>query len=389
VSSEDVDVVVIGLGAMGSAATYQLGKAGARVLGLDRLRPPHDRGSTHGDSRITRLGIGEGAAYVPLVRRSHELWRDIEEQTGEELLDQCGGLVMAGRDAQGLHGASEFLTQTVQSARACGVDHEILDTEEIGRRFPQLALCHEENGYLEPTAGLLRPERCVAAQLRLAQRHGADIGFDEPVRELVDDGASVTIVTSGRTVTAGQVIVAAGPWIGDLVPDLPVTFSVYRQVMYWFDLLDRDRYETFRTMPVYIWEFGGTGRDQFIYGFPMIDGPAGGAKVATEDFAQVISPHAERPPVSPDEIDRMYEVFVQPQLPALGRTCVKAVTCLYTVTPDHRFVIDRHPRHPNVIVASPCSGHGFKHSAAIGEVLAQLVTQGRTDLDISPFALPT
>lgn len=386
-STQYVDVVVVGLGAMGCAATYQLAKAGASVLGFDRFSPPHPYGSTHGDSRITRLGVGEGAEYVPLVRRSHEIWRELESETGEELLRQCGGLVMAGRDAHGLHGVSEFLTQTVDSAREYGIEHELLTTGQIARRFGVFSLRHEEVGYYEPTAGLLRPERAVAAQLRLARAHGAKLALDERVLGIEDSGSQVTVITSARRVVASTVIVAAGPWAGELLPDVVPTLRVHRQVMYWFDLANKDDYETYASLPIFIWEFGGVGRDQFIYGFPMIDGPTGGMKVATEDYTASTSPD-EVEPVSDAEGLQMFDAYVADQLPGLMRRCVRTVSCLYTVAPQSRFVIDRHPRYRNVIVASPCSGHGFKHSAAIGEALAQLVTVGHSSVSIDAFGFP-
>jgi sarcosine oxidase len=377
----------VGLGAMGSAALYQLAKAGVKVLGLDRFTPPHDRGSTHGDTRITRLAVGEGAEYVPLVRRSHEIWREIEGLLGADLLQQCGGLVIAGRDAQGLHGSSEFLGQTVASARTYGIRHELLSAGQVGGRYPQLNIGPEETGYFEPEAGLLRPERCVAAQLELARRAGATLRLGERVRSYSDSGAAVTVRTDRGTVTAEKVVIAAGPWVGGLVPELDPTFRVYRQVMYWFDLDDAARYEAYRTMPVFIWDFGERRRGEFIYGFPMVDGPHGGAKVATEDYTSTTSPDAVHPPVGQQQAELMYDRYVKDRLPGLSSRCVKATSCLYTVAPLHRFVIDVHPSAANVFVASPCSGHGFKHSAAIGEVLAQLVTRGRSDIDVSMFSL--
>ncbi len=380
------DVIVVGLGAMGSAATYQLAKSGAKVLGIDRYSPPHIYGSTHGDTRITRLGIGEGAEYVPLVQRSHEIWREIEQEVGYELFDQCGGLVMAVQGGPGLHGVNQFLNQTIAAAKQYGIKHETLTTEQIKTRFPQFHLSGTEDGYYEPEAGLLRPEKCVQAQLELAKKHGAQINFDEQVISYADSGDKVIVTTDKGTYTAGKLIVAAGPWINELLPELAANFKIYRQVLCWFDLKDRTQYQRYATMPIYIWEFGASP-DDFIYGFPMIDGPDGGAKVASEDYLQETSPDRVEREVTQAEIERIYNKYVRDHFPALSSKCIKAKSCLYTVTPDHGFVIDVHPEHQNVIIASPCSGHGFKHSAAIGEVLAQLATQGKSRLDISSFSL--
>ncbi|MGI8701355.1 MAG: N-methyl-L-tryptophan oxidase [Nocardioidaceae bacterium] len=382
------DVVVAGLGAMGSATVYQLTRLGATVLGIDRFSPPHAFGSTHGDTRITRLAVGEGPEYVPLVRRSHEIWRDIERATGARLLHQCGGLVMAVPDGRGRRGASGFLSRTVETARQFGIAHELVGADEIGRRFPQLELTGAEQGYYESEAGFVRPERCVEAQLRSARRGGAVLRLGERVTSYRDDGTGVTVTTSGGIYAASKLVISAGPWVGELLPDLASRFAVYRQVLHWFDLDDPSRYESYAEMPVYIWEFG-RGADDFMYGFPMVDGPEGGAKVATETYAAPTTPDGVARDVTRDETDSMYDGYVAPRLRGLSRRSVKARSCLYTVTAGGRFVLDVHPSDRNVIVASPCSGHGFKHSAAIGEVVAQLATRGSADIDVTAFRLGT
>src|ERR1700710_2857159 len=193
--SRSYDVVVVGLAAMGSAVAYQLAKAGARVLGIDRFAPPHVHGSTHGDSRITRLAVGEGAEYVPLALRSHELWREIEALTGEELLTVTGGVVISVPGGRGQHGADDFLATTIATAQAHGVAHEVLDRAALAERFPPFALSGDERGMFEPGAGFVRPEPAVAAQLRLAREHGAELRTGERVisvgqrRVVTDAGA--------------------------------------------------------------------------------------------------------------------------------------------------------------------------------------------------------
>ncbi|MGA8247295.1 MAG: N-methyl-L-tryptophan oxidase [Nocardioides sp.] len=382
------DVVVVGLGAMGSAATYQLAKAGVSVLGLDRHQPPHTFGSSHGDTRITRVAVGEGLAYVPLVRRSHEIWRDLERQTGVRLLTQCGGLVMAPDRVFAMHGSESFLERTVAAARAYDVEHELLGTADLAARFPQLSLAGDERGYLEPGAGFVRPERAVGAQLRLARELGATIAAGEQVVGYDDHESHVTVRTTHRTVEASTLVVTAGPWVSELVPELASAVRIHRQVMFWFDLRDPSSYPALRDSPVYIWWPGGDLRDA-IYGFPMVDGLAGGAKVAREQYVDVTTPDETDRTVSDDEIEEMYERCVRPRLPGLSGRCVRAEVCLYTVTDGSRFVIDRLPARPNVVVASPCSGHGFKHSAAIGECLAALATCGDSAIDLSAFGFPT
>jgi sarcosine oxidase len=266
-----------------------------------------------------------------------------------------------------------------------GIEHENLAAHEIAQRFPQFDLVGGERGYYEPASGFLRPERCISAQLQLASKLGAVLHVDEPVIGYAGDGDGVEVTTGSGSVGAAQLILATGPWIGDSLPDYRARFRVYRQVLYWFALKDVAAYERYRQAPIYIWETGH-GAEDLIYGFPAIDGPDGGAKLATEQYVATTGPDELEREVRRDEIDEFYERFVRERLPGLDGRCLKATACMYTVTPDSRFVIDRHPEHENVLVVSACSGHGFKHSPAIGEALAQLAMNGRSDLDLSGFS---
>jgi sarcosine oxidase len=380
------DVIVVGLGAMGSAAAYQLAGRGVRVLGLDQFSPPHTLGSTHGDSRVTRLAIGEGMAYVPLAMRSHQLWREIEAQTGADLLTANGCLIL-GRAGTGFgfHGKVDFLQDTIAAARAFDIPYEVLDADGIRRSFPQFNLVGDEVGYHEPGGGFVRPEACVRAQLTLAARRGADIRRDERVESFAITADGVTVRTAGGDHSAGKLILSAGPWIAGLLDGvLRQRFAVHRQVMHWFatapphQLLVPDRF------PVYIWE--ATERDTF-YGFPAIDGEDGGMKIAAERFDEVTDPVSVNREVSLEESLALFDRLVGARLPHLQRRRVKAVACLYTTTPDGDFVIDWHPDSDDVLIVSPCSGHGFKHSAAIGEAAAELVTQGTSSIDLDAFSL--
>lgn len=380
------DAIVIGLGAMGSAAAYHLAKAGVRVLGIDRHDPPHSFGSSHGDTRITRLAVGEGEEYVALVRRSHALWRDIEAETGRHLLEQCGGLIMGVENGHSQHGAADFVRRTIDIATRNAIPHERLTTDDIRARFPQFNMIDGTFGYFEPEAGYLRPEECVQAQHELARRHGAVLHTDERVLSWHSNGNAVTVTTSRTFYSAARLVICAGPWIRELLPGYRELFSVHRQVMFWFDLADQNFYDAYRELPIHIWVYGSLP-DEMVYGFPAIDGPAGGVKVAGEQFVTTTEPDAMRRTVEQEEIDRTYEHLIRDNYSGLGPRCVRATACLYTVTPDFRFVIDSHPEHDNVVIASPCSGHGFKHSAAIGEALAQLTVDGTTTIDLTPFRL--
>lgn len=366
------DVIVVGLGAMGAATTYQLAKRGVRVLGIDRFAPPHDRGSTHGGTRITRLAIGEGAHLTPLVMRSHEIWREIERETGAELLTQCGGLFISSPNKLAKTHVDGFLETTVAAAERYGIAHERLDADAIRARFPQFRVRDDEYGYYEPSAGFVRPEACISAQLSLAEKHGAELHLGETVL-----GVEGTTVTTDRgTYGADRIILAAGAWLPGLIDDRRASlFKVYRQVQFWFEAEDD---VASGPSPVFIWELpvGRLG----IYGFPPIDGML---KTATERYDEAISPDAVSRDVSPDEIAAV-QALIAPYLPGAG-PCLRASTCLYTVTPDYGFVIDGEGER--VTMVSACSGHGFKHSAAIGEALAERATAGRSRLDLTPFGI--
>ena len=367
------DAVVVGLGAAGSAALYQLARRGARVLGIDQFTPPHAFGSSGGETRITRQAIGEGDAYVPLALRSYDIFRELEREAGESLLMVTGGLWISSPARQAETHVANFFDNTLAAARRFGIDHEILPTAEIRRRFPQFAVRDNEVGYFEPRAGYLRPEACVRVQIRLAKQHGAEVRLEERVDRLED-------LPPARTV-----ILAAGAWLPRfLPPSAAKLFTVTRQVLYWFEV--RGAVERYMppNFPVWIWEL--QDRRNVIYGFPSIDGAT--LKLATEQYSQTTSAEPVQPrlAVSAEEMRTMHETLVAPYFRELGPRCVKAVSCLYTATPDFHFVIDRHPQRSDVIVASPCSGHGFKHSAAVGEALAELALVGRTTLDISTFS---
>jgi sarcosine oxidase len=381
------DTIVVGLGATGSAAVYQLAKRGNKVLGIDRFSPPHTSGSSHGDTRIIRQAIGEGEEYVPLVLRSYELWREIEQEAGRELLTITGGLTLENRNSEGvLHGRPDFLDQALRSAEKFDIRHQILETADIQKRYPQFTVT-DERAYFEYETGLLRPEFCIQAQLELARKHGAAIQTDEIVASIESNSPSgVTVKTSRGTYSAEKVVITAGPWIaGFLPPPYAHLFKVYRQVMYWFDIKE-DCCSTFAPpgFPIFIWIFGKGGEFGF-YGFPSLDSKT--IKIATEQFTAISDPDHVQRAVGREEEQAMYKDYVEGRLPGISDRCSAAASCLYTVTPDSNFVIDVHPDHDRIILASPCSGHGFKHSAAIGESLAELVIHGKSKIDLSSFRL--
>ena len=376
------DVVVVGLGAIGSATCFQLATRGASVIGIDRYEPPHAFGSTHGETRITRLAIGEGPEYVPLVRRSHELWREIEALTGTSLLINSGGLILGA-------GSSEFLSQTRAVARRYGIAHENLRGAELVKRFPMFGAEHQIEGYYEPTAGYVRVERAVSAQLELAARNGATLRLGERVTGWSSSPGGVIVRTDAGTYRATELVLCVGAWIAELLPELSATFVVYRQLLHWFPIREGSR--QLREMPVWVWDLGGVRQSfthlQCFYGFPAIDGASGGVKVATETYEHTTTADGRQHPATARESEEMFRRYIEPHLPWLGAPALRSVSCLYTSTRASRFVIDRHPRQDAVTIVSACSGHGFKHSPAIGEAVAQQITERASKLDLTPFSL--
>lgn len=384
--TERADVVVVGLGAMGSAAAYQLAKRGVKVLGLDRFTPPHAMGSSHGDTRITRQAVGEGTEYVPLVLDSHDIWRELEAATGDDLLVACGLLVIAaGTGENSHHGMRDFVSRCADAARQFAIPHELLDGRAVARRFPQFHnLAGDERAYWEPGAGYVFPERCIAAQLRRARDLGADLRTGVEVRNIARTRDGVRVETSNGPVEAERAVVTAGAWTGPLLGDpFAGLLEVNRQVLYWYGL---DKTGDYRAeTPVFIWMHGATDTD-YLYGFPPLPGEDS-VKVATEQYHTATTPEAVRREVDPAEAEEMYRRHVEGRIAGASRRLVKAAACLYTVTPDRRFIIDRHPENDRMLVVSACSGHGFKHSAGIGKAMAEWIVDGRPKADLSPFSL--
>ena len=359
----DYDAIVVGLGAMGSAAAYQLAARGLRVLGLDAHGPGHTLGSSHGESRIIRMAYMEHPDYVPLLRRAYELWREVESQAGVELLRQTGGLFVGPLEGHVVGGS-------LRSARQHDLSYELLDGAEVRRRYPALHPGPDDVALFEATAGVLFPERCIEAHLRLATEHGAAVRHHEPVRSWEATSGGVAVLTDGARYVANRVVFTAGAWIGKLLADLRLSLKPERQTVWW--LHPRERSELFdpARFPIYIWE---VSTDRSFYGFPHLEWP--GVKVGRHHSGEYGDPNTiSREVVAADEL--AVRAFVRRHIPALDGDVASAVVCLYTNTPDEHFLVDRHPEHPSVIYASACSGHGFKFASVIGEVVADLVTTG-------------
>jgi sarcosine oxidase len=365
------DVAIVGLGAMGSAAAFELSRRGADVIGFDHFTPPHAFGSSHGDTRIIREAYFEHPVYVPMVQRAFELWRELERLSETALLEQTGGLMIGAPGSALVEGA-------LRSARVHGLQYSMLSADDLRARFPVLDPHADMVGVWEPRAGVLFPEACVTAQLEQARRRGATLRFDEPVSHWQAAEHHANVFTALGRYRARQLIISAGAWVGSLLPGLRLPFSIERQVLHWFDPIGGAGAFNPQRCPIHLWQFDD-GR--FFYGFPDM---GAGVKMAFHHGGEVTTAADVRREVTMNEVDELRTAMRRFVPAADGRLLASAV-CMYTNTPDEHFWIDRHPEQANVLVASPCSGHGFKFAPVIGEVLADLVEHKRPRFDLTLF----
>lgn len=368
------DVIIVGLGAMGSAAAYHFARRGARVLGLDRFAPPHAFGSSHGESRIIREAYFEHPLYVPLVQRAYALWRELEREAGTGLLLQTGGLMIGQREGTLVRGARA-------SARAHHLPHELLDSAALRSRYPAFQVAEGVVALWEPRAGVLFPEKCIAAHLHVARRHGADLRFNEAVVSWRQTGAACEVQTGRGAYGAAHLVFTAGPWLAGLQAGLALPLQCARQVLFWFEPGDQKELFMPPRFPVFIFEYAP---ERYFYGFPDL---GEGVKVAIHHEGERAAPEMVRREVQAAEARPVRELLNK-HLPALAPGALrKSEVCLYTNTPDGHFLMDFHPGASRVLLASPCSGHGFKFSSAMGEGIAQLLLENRAQFDFSPFRL--
>jgi sarcosine oxidase len=372
------DVIVIGLGGMGSAAACHLAARGRRVLGIEQFSPAHGHGSSHGRSRIIRQAYMEHPAYVPLLQRAFTLWHELAAASDEDLLHMTGG-IMIGQPG------SRVVEGTLASVREHGLPHEILDAAEIRARHPALTPEDGIIGVAERNAGYVVPEAATRAHLRLAADHGAELRFGETVRRWEPCGSGVRVRTDRGEHLADRLVIAAGPWAPELLAGLGLPLRVERRVLVWFEPVGGDAPFREPAFPIYIWDCGDSGS---FYGFPKQAGTPG-VKVAIHAAGA-----GRDEACTPSSIDRdlrdsdvaALRGLLASRIPALSGPVVHFDTCLYTITPDEHFVIAVHPDHPQIVLASPCSGHGFKFVPVVGEILADLAIDGRTRHDIRLFA---
>ena len=360
---------------MGTAAACHLAGRGLAVVGVDQFEPGHDRGSSHGLSRIIRLAYFEHPSYVPLLRRAFALWRNLEEESGSgaQLLHVTGGL-----DA-GVPG-SRILEGSRESCRVHGLPHELLSAREANERFPGFNLPDGFMAVFQPDAGFLEPEKCILAHAALATKRGAELRIGQRVLGWTRDRSGVVLFTDGREIRARQLVLTAGAWIPKLVPSLASLLLPERQVVGWFAVEDAGSFALGR-FPVFVM----TTTEGHFYGFPQFGVP--GFKIGKYHHrSELVDPDAMWREVDDDD-EAVLRDCVRSFFPGANGPMIRASTCIFTNTPDEHFIIDRLPDAPEILLVSACSGHGFKFCSVIGEIVADLVQLGGTTHDLSLFRL--
>ena len=364
------DVIVAGLGAMGSAALYHLAGRGASIAGFDRFAPPHSMGSSHGETRMIREAYYEHPGYVPLVRRAYDLWHELSTRETTPLIVETSAICAGPRDG-------ELVPGILRAAAEHSIPVEILTHADAATRFPWLHIPEEMEIVTERRAGFVYPERCITAHLTGAAANGAGVFTDEPVLEWIPQGDGILVKTARGEYATGRLILATGAWMIESLKSIGIEAVVERQPLFWF------RPNPGCALPETVWalEFE---HGKLLYGFP-----------ANETGVKIAIHYGGVQRTAPDEIDRKIHredsrhlrEFADRHVPgALGKIA-RSEVCMYTNTPDLHFIFDAHPRDANVLVVSACSGHGFKFSSAIGEAAAQWARDGAPQIDMSLFSL--
>jgi sarcosine oxidase len=363
------DVIVAGIGAMGSAAMRELARRGLRVLGLDRYVPPHAHGSSHGRTRIIREAYFEHPAYVPLVQRAEHLWMELEREVGDRLFVRTGGLMIGPE-----HGALVRGART--SAEQHGLPHELLTSVDLRNRFPALAPATDVVALHEPRAGVLFPEACVRALQAGLSGENVGLRVGEPMLTWRVEGGVVRAATAFGEYVADRLVLALGPWLPEFLNGAQIQLAVERQMQHWFAPREQpDRFSPER-LPIALWETS----ERMFYTIPDF---GDGVKIAVHHDGEITDPQRVRRTINEQE-DANARALVERFLPDAAGELRDRMVCLYTNTTDGHFVIDRHPAHPGVVIASPCSGHGFKFATVIGEIVAKLIVDELVD-DLSLF----
>lgn len=356
------DVAVAGLGGMGSAVAAHCAARGASVIGVDQFGPAHDFGASHGKSRMIRQAYFEDPAYVPLVLRAYELWRKLERETGEELLRLTGVLSIGPAD-------SDIISGTLRAADRHDLLVKAWSKEKVQARYPTLQLQPDEIALFEADGGVLDPERSVRAHLKAARCAGAELRFETEMKgwEITDKGVEIRL-NDGSAIRARSLVLCLGPWFQETLASLGIPLRVQRNVQAWFapatNAYDGGRFPAFL--------LNRTGLPAPLYGFPDF---GDGVKAAFHGLGELTAASEMN-----REIDLARDVeplarAMEQWMPRSTQKFLAAKPCLYSLTPDGHFVIDRHPAHHNVILCGGFSGHGFKFAPVVGEIGAELALE--------------
>jgi sarcosine oxidase len=368
------DAIVVGVGGVGSSALYHLAERGLRVLGIDRFAPPHDLGSSHGQTRIIRQAYFEHPDYVPLALASYRLWAELEAATESKLFHQTGLVEVGPADGVVVPGV-------LKAAREHSLDVHEMSAAEVTRRWSGLAVPGDLCGVFEPNAGYLLVEACVEAHLDAARACGAELQTDSPLVGWTPHARGVEVETAGGSHTTDRLIITAGAWAGELLADLGIRLEIRRKPLLWYAVRDANTYSAARGFPAHLFElpYG------VMYGFPQLD--ARGVKLAEHSGGEAID--------DPLAIDRQVraadrepiERFIADHMPQVTHELTDWTVCLYTMSPDEHFILDRHPELENVWFCAGLSGHGFKFTPVLGRALADLATDGGTELPVGFLGL--
>jgi sarcosine oxidase len=369
------DVIVLGLGVMGSAAAQQLAHRQKSVLGIEQFIPPHDQGSSHGGTRMIRQAYWESPAYLPLVLRAYELWEKLERDARAKLLHITGGLILGSSD-------SPLVIGGIAAADQHSIKYAVLSPRQIHERFPAITPLTNDVAVYEEHAGYLLAEECIRVQLKLAAHGGAELHFEERVLGWSADSYGIQVSTDRCVYDAERLVITAGPWANQALSGL-FPLKVTRQVMTWIQPVAGIEPFLPDRFPVFLCDSPNGGSPG--YGFPAVDGGNGGVKAAIHGSHVVCTPETVDREVHEADLTAVIRKL-SPRFPSLRGQILKAMTCLYTMTPDEHFIIGPHPRFPTVSVACGFSGHGFKFAPVVGEILAQLAIEGRSSHPIGIFS---
>lgn len=379
---EHFDAIVIGVGGMGSAAVYELAKRGKKVLGIEQFDIPHAMGSSHGLTRIIRLAYAESPAYVPLLRRSYELWNETQNKAGEPLLIVTGSIDASRPDAN-------LFSGSIASCQEHNLPHEIYTAKQLKKRFPAVELADDMMANYQPDGGFVLSERAIVAHVNLAMSMGAEIHGREKVLDWEPIGGGggdggqdgVKVTTEQGVYTADKLVITAGAWANKLIEPLKDGLAVpERQVLTW---MQPKKPELFGlgTLPVWVIE----DDEGVYYGFPTYGIP--GFKFGRMNhLEQTIDPdNMDREAHAED--DKLLRDFAEQYFPQACGPTLSLRACIFTNTPDKTFIVDKHPDHPQVVFGAGFSGHGFKFVSVMGEIFAELAIDGETRHDIDLFRL--